>query len=83
MVILTLSLGTGFIFIEDIFAQHLAHKTTLSCLAWLVFLTLIVGRVRFGWRGQTAIKWSLGGFSFLILAYYGSKFVLELILSNP
>jgi ABC-type uncharacterized transport system permease subunit len=44
---------------------------------------LIVGRVRFGWRGQTAIKWSLGGFSFLILAYYGSKFVLELILSNP
>jgi ABC-type uncharacterized transport system permease subunit len=83
MVILTLSLGTGFIFIEDIFAQHLAHKTTLSCLAWLVFLTLIVGRARFGWRGQTAIKWSLGGFSFLILAYYGSKFVLELILSNP
>ena len=82
MVILTLSLSTGFVFIEDIFAQHLAHKTTLSCIAWLVFLILIIGRIKFGWRGQTAIKWALGGFSFLILAYYGSKFVLELILSN-
>ncbi len=82
MVILTASLATGFVFIEDIFAQHLAHKTTLSCIAWLVFLILIMGRIKFGWRGQTAIKWALGGFSFLILAYYGSKFVLELILSN-
>ena len=82
MVILTASLATGFVFIEDIFAQHLAQKTTLSCIAWLVFLILIIGRVNFGWRGQTAIKWALGGFSFLILAYYGSKFVLELIMAN-
>lgn len=80
LLILTISLATGFIFIEDIFAQHLAHKTTLSCTAWLVFLTLILGRLWFGWRGRTAVKLALGGYASLILAYYGSKFVLELIL---
>lgn len=80
VLILTISLATGVIYIEDIFAQHLAHKTTLSSVAWLVFLTLIVGRLGFGWRGRTAVKWALGGFIFLILSYYGSKLVLELIL---
>jgi ABC-type uncharacterized transport system permease subunit len=82
VLVLTLALVTGFIFLDDIFAQHLVHKTTLSCLAWLVFVVLLWGRFQFGWRGATAVRWYLGGFSFLILAYYGSKFVLELILNN-
>ena len=68
------------IHIEDIFAQDLAHKTILSSLAWVVFVILLWGRMQFGWRGTTAIRWSLSGFTFLILAYFGSKFVLELIL---
>jgi len=77
---LTIALVTGFIFLEDIFAQHLVHKTILSSLAWIVFVILLAGRMQFGWRGTTAIRWSLAGFTFLILAYFGSKFVLELVL---
>jgi ABC-type uncharacterized transport system permease subunit len=77
---LTVSLVTGFLFIEDLFAQHLVHKTVLSLLAWIIFSGLLMGRSRFGWRGQTAIQWTLIGFVSLLLAYFGSKLVLELIL---
>jgi ABC-type uncharacterized transport system permease subunit len=75
--ILTLALFSGFIFVEDLFAQHLIHKTVLSCLAWIVFAVLLFGRWRFGWRGRTAASWTLSGFSLLALAYFGSKIVLE------
>ncbi len=77
---LTISLLSGFIFIEDLFAQHLVHKTVLSILAWIIFSGLILGRIRYGWRGQTAIKWTISGFVLLLLAYFGSKLVLEIIL---
>ncbi len=80
--LLTLALVTGFLFLEDIFAQHLVHKTTLSIIAWVVFGILLWGRWRFGWRGRTTRRWTIGGFIFLMLAYFGSKFVLELILSG-
>jgi ABC-type uncharacterized transport system permease subunit len=79
---LTISLISGFIFIEDLFAQHLVHKTVLSILAWIIFSGLLVGRSRYGWRGSTAIKWTLIGFVSLLLAYFGSKMVLELILNR-
>lgn len=82
VMILTAALVTGFVYLDDIFAQHLVHKTTLSSLAWVVFVILLWGRMQFGWRGATAIRWSLAGFTFLILAYFGSKFVLELVLYN-
>ncbi len=78
----TLSLITGFVFLEDMFAQHLVHKTVLAITAWVVFATLLCGRWRFGWRGKTAIKWTLGGFIALMLAYFGSKLVLELVLHH-
>ncbi len=78
---LTLALLTGIFFLEDIFAQHLVHKTVLSIVAWGVFAVLLWGRWKFGWRGRTALRWTLGGFLFLLLAYFGSKFVLELILA--
>jgi len=80
--LLSLSLLTGFLFVENLFAQHLVHKTVLSILAWLVFGILLAGRVRQGWRGQTAIRWTLGGFAALMLAYFGSKMVLEWILGR-
>ncbi len=79
-VLLTFSLGSGFVFLEDMFAQHLVHKTVLSVLGWVVFGTLLLGRFRSGWRGRTAIIWTLSGFVVLMLAYFGSKAVLELIL---
>lgn len=80
--LLTFALATGFIFLDDIFAQHLAHKTFLSILAWLVFATLLWGRHFLGWRGQKAVKWTYGGYFSLMLAYFGSKFVLQLILNQ-
>lgn len=81
-ILLTLGLITGFFFIEDLFAQHLIHKTVLSLFAWCVFAILLWGRFRYGWRGKTAIKWTLIGFIFLVFAYFGSKFVLEFLISH-
>jgi ABC-type uncharacterized transport system permease subunit len=54
----------------------------LSLIAWAVFATLLWGHWKFGWRGRTAIRWTLGGFVFLMLAYFGSKMVLELMLGR-
>jgi ABC-type uncharacterized transport system permease subunit len=81
-ILLSLALLSGFLFLEDIFAQHLVQKTILSVAAWLVFAVLLWGRWRFGWRGRTAIRWTLGGGFFLMLAYFGSKLVLELLLNR-
>jgi ABC-type uncharacterized transport system permease subunit len=52
----------------------------LSIAAWSVFGILLWGRWRFGWRGRVAIRWTLSGFAALVLAYFGSKFVLEVLL---
>ncbi len=82
-ILLTLALASGFIYLEDLFAQHLAHKTALSLLAWVVFGLLLWGRYRYGWRGRKALRWTLTGFAMLMLAYLGSKAVLELILQVP
>ena len=78
---LSIALASGFIFLENIFAQHLVHKTALSIFAWIVFAILLFGHWFIGWRGRTAIRWTLGGFFSLMLAYFGSKFVLEILLS--
>ena len=78
---LTISLASGFIFLENIFAQHLVHKTSLSMFAWIVFAILLFGHWFIGWRGRTAVRWTLGGFFSLMLAYFGSKFVLEILLN--
>jgi len=77
---LSASLLSGFFYLEDIFAQHLVHKTVLSIIGWLILGILLFGRIRFGWRGKTAIRWTLSAFAFLMLAFFGSKLVLEFIL---
>lgn len=80
-ILLSLSLASGWMFLEDIFAQHLAHKTSLAVMAWMVFAVLLWGRHQLGWRGHTAIRWTLAGFCLLMLAYFGSKLVREFILN--
>ena len=80
--LLSAALITGFLFLQDMFAQQLVHKTFLSMVAWVAFATLLWGRFRFGWRGRTAIRWTIVGFVVLVLAYFGSKAVLELILKR-
>jgi len=79
-VLLTIALLSGFIFMDNMLAQHLVHKTLLSITAWLVFGTLLWGRHKFGWRGQKTLIWTLAGFVVLMLAYFGSKFVLEMLV---
>jgi len=79
---LSLSLATGLMFLHDIFSQHLAHKAVFSILAWIIFGILLWGRWTRGWRGKKAIRWTIGGFISLMLAYFGSKLVLELILKR-
>jgi ABC-type uncharacterized transport system permease subunit len=79
---LTLALLTGFIFVTDLFAQHLIHKTVFSLTAWVLFGILLVGRIRYGWRGRSAVRWTLSGFGMLALAYFGAKFVLETLLGR-
>jgi ABC-type uncharacterized transport system permease subunit len=79
---LTLAIASGFVFLEDMFAQHLVHKTILSILAWAIFSVLLWGRHYLGWRGGIAIRWILSGFCLLMLAYFGSKLVLEFILGR-
>jgi ABC-type uncharacterized transport system permease subunit len=78
---LTLSIFSGMLFMEDMFAQHLAHKTILSLVAWVLFSLLLWGRYQLGWRSQTAVRFTLTGFLLLLLGFFGSKLVLELILS--
>lgn len=80
--LLTLSLFTGFVFVTNLFTQHLIHKTVLSLAAWTIFGVLLIGRSRFGWRGRSAVGWTLSGFGVLALAYFGAKFVLEDVLGR-
>lgn len=79
--LLSLSIVSGLIFLDDIFAQHLVHKSAFTIAAWCIFSTLLWGHWQLGWRSQTAVRWTIGGFVALMLGYFGSKFVLELILS--
>ena len=65
---------------EDMFEQRVAHKTVLSIIAWATLSVLLFGRFQFGWRGRRAIRWTLVSFVFLMLAYFGSKLVVEYIL---
>ena len=81
-VLLTATLLTGLLFVENLLAQHLVHKTTLSVLSWLAFGALLLGRWRHGWRGTTAVRWTLAAMALLVMAFFGSKFVLELVLQR-
>jgi len=80
--LLTVSLLSGLAFVDNLFSQHLVHKTTLSIVAWLVFGLLLWGRWRYGWRGRSAVRLTLAGIVLLLLAYFGSKLVLETILER-
>lgn len=80
--LLSAALLTGFLFVSDLMAQHLMHKTVLSMLSWAVFGALLLGRWRFGWRGRRAAQLTLGAMVLLLLAFFGSKTVLELILQR-
>ena len=82
LILLTLSIASGFLFLDDMFAQQVVHHTVLASASWVIFATLLMGHTVFGWRGATASRWTLVGFGLLLLAYLGSKFVAEIILGR-
>ena len=81
-VLLTLTLASGILFSEVLFGKPMSftHKTIFGILSWMIFAALLAGRVLYGWRGRVAMRWTLAGFLSLVLAYIGSKFVLEVLL---
>lgn len=79
---LLLAVFSGFLFVDNLFAQHLSHKTALSLLALLLFGILLGGRWFAGWRGRRAVYLYLWGFAMLGLAYFGSRFILEQVLGR-
>ncbi|WP_310032064.1 cytochrome c biogenesis protein CcsA [Achromobacter deleyi] len=81
-VVLTLAVGSGSVASMKLTGKILPfdHKTVFTLLSWLTFGVLLAGRHVWGWRGRVALRWTLTGFGFLILAYTGSRFVLEMIL---
>lgn len=83
-VLLTLTLVSGIAFSEALFGKPLEfnHKTLFSVLSWLIFAALLTGRYARGWRGRKALYWTLAGFATLLLAYVGSRFVLEVVLGR-
>jgi len=83
-VLLTLTLLSGVSFSEALFGKpfRLNHKVIFGFIAWAIFGFLLLGRHFWGWRGRIAVRWLLSGFGFLLLAYLGSKFVLEVILQR-
>jgi ABC-type uncharacterized transport system permease subunit len=81
--LLSMTLLSGLLFISNIRAQHLIHTTVLTIIAWLIFGLLLFGRWRYGWRGKQAVRLTLTGMATLGLAFFGSKFVLELLLHRP
>lgn len=83
-VLLTLTLASGIVFSEQLFQQafRFNHKTVFTLLSWLIFAALLIGRWKYGWRGRTAVRWTLSGFAVLLLAYVDSKFVLEILLGR-
>jgi len=79
---LLLGVLSGFTFVDNLFSQHLVHKSALSILALILFGILLVGRHVAGWRGRRAVYLYLWGFLILGLAYFGSRFVLENLLGK-
>jgi len=81
-IFLTLTLATGALYSEELFGKALTftHKTLFGFISWLIFAALLLGRRFYGWRGRVAVRWTLAGFIVLILAYIGSRFVVEIIL---
>lgn len=83
-VCLSFGLITGLFFSEELLGQpmNFNHKTIFGIISWITFGVLLLGRYIKGWRGKVAMKLTLTGFTFLILAYLGTHFVLEVILKK-
>ncbi|MBI5918516.1 MAG: cytochrome c biogenesis protein CcsA [Nitrosomonadales bacterium] len=83
-VVLSLTLTSGILFSEELFGKpwQFGHKNVFGLMSWLVFAALLFGHRHYGWRGRIAVRWTVSGFVFLLLAYVGTEFVLEVLLDR-
>ncbi len=83
-VLLTATLAAGWLFGEQLYGTAWVwnHKSVFSLLSWLTFAVLLIGRARFGWRGRIAVRMLYAGTLLLLLAYVGSRFVMEVMLGR-
>ncbi len=83
-VLLTFTLISGMLFSEHIFGKPMqfTHKVVFSFASWMIYGWLLFGRYQYGWRGKKAINLTLIGFMLLLLAYVGSKFILQVLLGR-
>jgi ABC-type uncharacterized transport system permease subunit len=81
-VLLTLTIASGFLFSDQLVARafRVDHKTVFAVISWLMFGGILIGRHFRGWRGRTALRWVIASFGILLLAYVGSRFVIEVVL---
>lgn len=80
--VLTAAIVSGFVFLDDMFEQHVVHHTVLTSASWVLYAMLLAGHRVLGWRGTTAVRWTLIAFGLLVLGYFGSKFVIEVLLEG-
>jgi len=83
VILLGIGLLSGFFFLDNLFGANIAHKTILSIIAWIVFSVLLYGRWQYGWRGKKAVNWTLAGFVLLMLSFFGTKIIQELLVNAP
>lgn len=83
-VLLSVALISGTVFSEAVFGvpAALTHKTVFGLAAWLIYALILFRRHTWAWRGKKAAQWVLAAFACLMLAYMGSKFVLEVLLER-
>ena len=81
-ILLSITLFSGILFSNEIFGSAIIwnHKAIFSLMAWITYSAMLFGRAKYGWRGKKAVVISLFAFVFLFLAYFGTKFVLEVLL---
>ena len=82
VILLLLAIGAGFLFVEDLFAQKVAHKTVFTLISAVLFIGLLAGHHLLGWRGVTAVRLTVIAFALLLLGFFGSQLVLEIILKR-
>ena len=82
VILLSISLLSGFYYLDNLFGSNVAHKTILSIISWFIFSALLLGRWKYGWRGKTAVRWTISGFAVLALAFFGSKFIQEYVIEK-
>ena len=80
--VISIAIASGALYVENLLDQQLLHKTVFSIVSWLLLSALLAGRSLYGWRGRTAVRWTLGAFVALLLGYLGSKFMLDIVLQT-